>query len=65
MLLIYGHATKAELTDGSTIVSSETLEKLTNIGQNMQCAYSDVQEILNFKTFKGFKKQLAHIMANI
>jgi hypothetical protein len=33
---------------------------MTDIGRNMQCAYtSDVEEILTFKTFKGFKKQVA------
>jgi hypothetical protein len=36
-----------------------------NVGQNMQCAYtSDVEEILMFITFKGFKKQVAHETAN-
>jgi hypothetical protein len=34
--------------------------KMTSVGRNMQCAYtSDVEEILKFKTFKGFKKQVA------
>jgi hypothetical protein len=33
---------------------------MTNVGLNMQCAYiSDVEEILLFKTFKGFQKQVA------
>jgi hypothetical protein len=33
---------------------------MTNVGQNMQCAYtSDAEENLMFKTFKGFKKQVA------
>jgi hypothetical protein len=31
---------------------------MTNVGQNMQSAYtSDVEEILTFKTSKGFKMQ--------
>jgi hypothetical protein len=39
--------------------------KMTNVGQNMRCAYfSDVDEILTFKTFKGFKKQVKCDMAN-
>jgi hypothetical protein len=38
---------------------------MINVGQNMQCAYiSDVEEILTFKTFKGFKKQVACETAN-
>jgi hypothetical protein len=39
--------------------------KMTNVGRNMQCAYtSNVLEILMFKTFEGFKKQGACEMAN-
>jgi hypothetical protein len=32
---------------------------LTDIGRNMQGAHTSDEEILTFKTFKGFKKQLA------
>jgi hypothetical protein len=33
---------------------------MTNVGRNMQCAYtSDVEQILKYKTFKCFKKQVA------
>jgi hypothetical protein len=33
---------------------------MTNVGQNMQCAYTtDAEEILMFKTPKDFKKQVA------
>jgi hypothetical protein len=36
-----------------------------NVGRNMQCAdSSDVEEILTFKTFKSFKKQVACETAN-
>jgi hypothetical protein len=36
-----------------------------NVGRNMYCAYSsDIKEILEFKTFKGFKKQVACKTAN-
>jgi hypothetical protein len=39
--------------------------KMTNVGQNIQCAYtSNGEEILMFKTCKGFKKQVACEMAN-
>jgi hypothetical protein len=39
--------------------------KMSNVGRNMKCAYiSDVEEILTFKTFKGFKKQVACELAN-
>jgi hypothetical protein len=38
---------------------------MTNTGRNMECAYtSDVEEILMFKTFKGFKKQVPRETAN-
>jgi hypothetical protein len=38
---------------------------MTNVGWNMQCAYtSDVEEIITFKTFKLFKKQVARELAN-
>jgi hypothetical protein len=31
---------------------------MTTVGQNIYCAYtSDVEEVLKFKTSKGFKKQ--------
>jgi hypothetical protein len=34
--------------------------KMTNVGRNMQCAYSsDAEENLTFKTFKGFQKHVA------
>jgi hypothetical protein len=33
---------------------------MTNVGRNMWCAYiSDAEEILTFKAFKVFKKQVA------
>jgi hypothetical protein len=33
---------------------------MSNVGQNMYCAYTnDVKEILMFKNFKGFKKKAA------
>jgi hypothetical protein len=33
---------------------------MTNVGRNMCCAYTgDAEEIFTFKTFKGFKKQVA------
>jgi hypothetical protein len=33
---------------------------MTNVGRNMLCAYtSDADEILTFKSFKGFKMQVA------
>jgi hypothetical protein len=38
---------------------------MTSVGQNMQCAYTgEVEEILTFKTFEGFKKKLACETAN-
>jgi hypothetical protein len=38
---------------------------MTNVGRNMYCAYiTDVEEMLTFKTFKGFKKQVACETAN-
>jgi hypothetical protein len=38
---------------------------MTNVGQKMYSAYiTDVEEIFNFKTFKGFEKQFACEMAN-
>jgi hypothetical protein len=38
---------------------------MSNVGRNMTCAYiSDVKDILTFKTFNGFKKQVACEMAN-
>jgi hypothetical protein len=39
---------------------------MTDVGRNMYCVVmcSYVEEILKFKTFKGFKKQVAHGMAN-
>jgi hypothetical protein len=38
---------------------------MTIVGQNLWCAYTgDVEEILKFKTFKGFKKQVACKMSN-
>jgi hypothetical protein len=38
---------------------------MTNIGWNMKCAYtSDVEEILMFKTFKGFEKKTPCEMDN-
>jgi hypothetical protein len=38
---------------------------MANVGQNMYCAYtSDVEKILTFKAFKGFKKQVARETAN-
>jgi hypothetical protein len=33
---------------------------MINLGRRMECAYTrDAEEILTFKTFKGFKKQVA------
>jgi hypothetical protein len=38
---------------------------MANVGRNMQYAYtSDVEEILKFKTLKGFKMQAACETAN-
>jgi hypothetical protein len=38
---------------------------MTNVGQNMYHAFtSNIEEILKFKTFKGFKNQVACEMAN-
>jgi hypothetical protein len=39
---------------------------MTNVGRNMYCAYTgDVEEILTFKYFKGFKKQVSCETANL
>jgi hypothetical protein len=38
---------------------------MINVGWNMYCAHiSDVEEILKFKTFKGFTNQVVCKMAN-
>jgi hypothetical protein len=38
---------------------------MITVSRNMQCAYTtDVEEILHFKTFKGFKKQVTFKTAN-
>jgi hypothetical protein len=35
--------------------------KMNNVGRNIYCEYtSDAEEILKFKTSKGFKKQVAY-----
>jgi hypothetical protein len=65
MLQTHGHIPKSELTDRSIAVSSAILQT----PEDDQCwskhAYtSDAEEILTFKTFKGFKKQVESEMAN-
>jgi hypothetical protein len=35
------------------------LLKVATVGRNIQCAYASVVEILAFKAFEGFKKQVA------
>jgi hypothetical protein len=35
--------------------------KVTNVGRNIKYAYtSDAEEILKFRIFKGFKKEIAY-----
>jgi hypothetical protein len=52
-----GMVQKIELTNGSTAVSSAILESPEDDGRNMWYAYtSDAEEILTFRTSKGFKK---------
>jgi hypothetical protein len=38
---------------------------MINVGRNIQCAYTScIEEILTFKNFKGFKKQVARETVN-
>jgi hypothetical protein len=56
-----GHTPKIELTDGSIAVSSEILESFEGdqCWPNHVVHTNDAEKTLIFKTFKGFKEQLA------
>jgi hypothetical protein len=62
-----GHIPKIELMDTNRAVSSAILETPEDDqcwSKHVVCIRHDVEEILKFKAFKGFKMQVACNMAN-